>query len=295
MYLTPARYASMGFGNDLSALTPVQLNSLMVRASAAVDSYCAVSQLPQNHDFRGGSMTGEQHEWQLPDLALIATPGSRRVYFNHGPIREVTSFKVMFTNTYMVTVDPSNLYVNAQYGWAEVVSIAAIVSGVYPVGINFGLYTPVAVVDYDYGWEFTATEEILPTTDNKVYQAANQFWLASPAPVIKKNGVIDATPTVNRTEGTVTYSSANSASDVITATYSYPLPAAIAEATGVIASDFISEQSLIAKGLGGVQSIKVAEVEISRERGLFGQRANQTVIPERAMSLLSPYLSMTVR
>lgn len=60
-YLTPEAFRVMGFGVDLSVFEEVEVRNILARASARVNTYCAVPNLPQPHDFRGGTVTGEQH------------------------------------------------------------------------------------------------------------------------------------------------------------------------------------------------------------------------------------------
>lgn len=286
----------MAFGTDLTGHTDLEIRSVIDQASQLVNSYCAVPVTPARHDFRGGTVSGEQHRWMLPDLTFSDMRG-RRVYPLHRPVQSITSFKVKFTNTYQVTVDPANLYVNKVEGWAEVVSIAAIVSGVYPVGINFGLYTPVAEIDYTYGWQFPVIGEVLsPTDDTVVYQAANQFWAAGATVAVRVNGTTVTNYTTNPTEGTVTFATALDDTDLVVLDYTYTLPPPIAMATGHLAATFLNEGDLVAKGLGNLSAIRVEEIELrrtyrpeARASGLF-----ETIDPAVAM-YLADYQYMTVR
>lgn len=287
----------MGFGIDLSNHTELETRTLIDQASQLVNMYCAVPSTPSRHDFRGGTVTGEQHRWPLPDLTF-SDQTSRRVYPLHQPLRSITKFVVHFTNTYTVEVDPTNLYVNQTYSWAEVVSIAAIVSGVYPVGINFGLYTPVAEIDYTYGWQIPVTGEVLSATDSThVYQAANQFWLASSTPKVYVNGVLQSTGyTTDFTEGTVTFTTALLDTDVVTLDYTTTLPSGIAMATGHLAATFMSEGDLIAKGMGNLASIRVEEVELRRfANNTTGTKAMIESLDPAVGIYLNDFLYMTVR
>lgn len=299
MYLTPDRFKSMGFGIDLTDVEDVDLRQIISRASALVDAYCAVPMQPTKHDFRGGSVTAEQHDWRLPDLTITSAGGTRRVYVMHRPITAVTSFKVKFTETYEVSIDPANLYVQHIAGWAEVVSLAAVVSGIYPVGINFGLYTPVAEISYTYGWDLTSTDEYLEPTDAGTYRSTNCWWKTSPAPTIYKNGVAESASnyTIDYNEGTVLFNSLLAATDTITASYSYKLPSPIAEATGFIVAHLLGERDLQLKGMAGIGRLRVAEVELWRE-GVGARGGSQSVtdaIEPEIGALLAPYVYHTVR
>lgn len=295
-YLTPDRYRAMGFGIDLTDLEDVDLRATLNRASALVDSYCGVSQMPQKHQFYGGTITGEQHNWRLPaDYYSSTDLGSRRVYLYHRPIKTITDFRVKFTNTYDVAISPSNLYINNSEGWAEVVSLAAVVTGIYPVGINFGLYTPVAETSYTYGFEFAVVDEILVDTDAQTFRASNGFWAASPAPKVYINAALQSSGyTVDSVEGTVFFTVAPTATDVITASYTYTLPSAIAEATGMITATLLAERGLQAIGMGGIAVMQVAEVELRRSI----PRSMRDVVGEvdpAVAALLAPYVEWTIR
>lgn len=287
MYLTPSRYRAAGFGIDVSDIEDAELRSILARASALVDVYCAIPTIPQRYSFSGGAVTGEQHPWTLGTEVTWTT---RRVYPIQGPINTVTSFVVKFTNTYQVTIDPTNLYINKSQGWAEVVSLAAVVSGLYPVGINFGLYTPVAEIAYTYGWSFPVVADRLYPVDGNTYQGTRGFWSASPAPVVYVDGVEQTSGiTIDREEGEVTFDDPQSATAHITADYTYTLPEAIAEATGIIATAALGERALSAIGMTGLSSFKVAEVALARtNRGAFGIE-QQAHIPPSAASLLDTY------
>lgn len=222
---------------------------------------------------------------------------SRRVYPLHAPLRSITRFAVKFTNTYQVAVDPVNIYINTLENWAEVVSIAAIISGVYPVGINFGLYTPIVEMDYTYGWQFPIVgEEPGVSTSSDTFQAANQFWVTTITPVV----YIDGTPqtsgfTLNYTEGTVTFTTPPTANQVVTLDYTHRLPPGIAMATGHLTATFLNEGDLVAKGLGNLSSIRVEEIELRRTyRPDTTQGLIQTIDPAVAI-YLSDYITMTVR
>jgi len=287
IYLTPSRYRAAGFGVDVSDIEDAELRSVLARASALVDVYCAIPTIPQRYSFRGGTVVGEQHPWTLGTEVTWTT---RRIYPNQGPIRTVSSFVVKFTNTYQVTIAPSDLYINKSQGWAEVVSLAAVVTGMYPVGINFGLYTPVAEVDYTYGWEFPVEGDRLYAVDGNTFQATRGSWTTDPEPIIYVDGAVQTADfTIDYEEGEVTFDDPQTATAKITADYTYTLPDPISEATGLIATASLGERHLAAIGMSGLSSFKVAEVAFARSnRGVFGLEQAST-IPPAAASLLDPY------
>jgi hypothetical protein len=291
-YLTPSRYRAAGFGADVSEIEDAELRSILARASSIVDVYCAIPTIPQRYSFSGGNVIGEQHPWVLGTEVTWTT---RRVYPIQNPLRTVTSFIVKFTNTYQVEIDPANLYLNKSQGWAEVVSLAAVVSGLYPVGINFGLYTPVAEINYTYGWEFPVVNDKLYPVDGLTYQATRGFWSVDPEPVVYVDDVVQTTGfSIDYEEGEVTFTSPQTATANVRADYTYTLPEAIAEATGIIATASIGERGLAAVGMTGLSSMKVAEVALARtNRGAFSLEQSSNV-PPAAASLLDSYAFRSV-
>lgn len=302
-YITPDRFRVMGFGVDLSDIDDADFAFVCDRASSLVDAYCNIPILPTRHDFRGGVIRKEQHRWRIGDPNVMLSTldvGTRRVYPLHGPIGDITSFAVKFTNTYQVTIDPANLYVNKTEGWAEVVSLAAVVTGIYPVGINFGLYTPVAEIDYSYGWTFDAAEERLVNDDGQTWRASNQFWdTSTTTPVIKVNGVTQTNNyTVDAYEGRVIFPSALAADAIVTATYRFTLPSDIRDATAYVIADILSDRELRQRGMGRLGQVRIAELEMTRETyGLGGpaQKAAESGVPFEAKTLLEPFRFLTAR
>lgn len=289
MYLTPSRYRAAGYGIDIPD-DDAEVRAILNRASALIDAYCGVPLIPSRHSFSGGTITAEQHPW------LLGSPtwnGTRRIYPVHAPLKDVTSFVVKFTNLYQVEIQPENLYVNHMEGWAEVVSLAAVVSGMYPVGINFGLYTPVAEIGYTYGYEFPVVGEKLYAVDGRTYQGGRGFWEADP--VIYLNGVEQTTGfTLDLTEGEVIFDDTLAADDIVTADYTYTLPDAIVEATGITATHLLGEAKLSAKGMTGLSSIKVAEVALARTNRGALSLGQGDVIPATAASLLDTFVYRSV-
>jgi hypothetical protein len=221
--------------------------------------------------------------------------GTRRVYLWHKPIRRIISLAIRITNNYNVSLTPNDLFVNNSEGYVEVTSLAAVSFGIYPIGVapNLGLYIPVAETTYEYGWEFTETDEPLDSYDASAYMSSHMSWQADPAPEIKKNGSVLASGyTIDYVEGTVTMDAAPMAGDKFTATYTYSLPGPIQEAAGLITVEQLGERALAGKGLTGLSSLKIAEVSFSRAVGAGRggmQSPTATMIPPVAQQLLEPY------
>ena len=302
-YLTPQRFREMGFGSDISELDDTELMSLISQASSVVDSYCNVPRIPQKHDFRGGTITGEQHRWRYPQSPFEI--GQRKYYPFHWPILEILDFKIMVTNTQYVSIAPEHMMINNSERYWEVVSLALTGVGLFNALIipNVGLADPVAVSSYRYGWDFTVEDDSLTCSDGQTWRAQNQYWFTDTGrePVIKKNGAVVTTGfTVDASEGTVVFDTNLKATDRVVATYHHKLPSDIQFGTGHIVAHLHGEAELHARGMAHLTKLKVAEVEMEkdlRRSNPAGLVANlDTLVPEGAL-LLSAYRNdfITVR
>jgi len=267
-YLTPQRFREMGFGIDISELDDTELMSLISQASSVVDSYCNVPRIPQKHDFRGGTITGEQHKWRYPQSPFEI--GQRKYYPFHWPILEILDFKIMVTNTQYVSIAPEHMMINNSERYWEVVSLAITGVGLFNALIipNVGLADPVAVSSYTYGWDFTVEDDTLTCSDGQTWRAQNQYWFTdiARAPVIKKNGAVVSTGfTVNANEGTVVFTDNLLATDTVTATYHHKLPSDIQYGTGHVVAYLHGQSELHARGMAHLTLLKVAEVTMERD------------------------------
>lgn len=290
-YLTPQRYRSMGF----STADPGDeaLRSHINRASLAVDRFCNVPMVPARYSFRGGSMVDEEHDFNLGDG--VSVPQQRTFWPFSKPLKSVQSLRIFVTNSQYVDFAASELFVRRDS--IEVVSMTMTAVGLfgqYTLPI-IGLTTPTARLSYTYGYSFTATEEFVEPTDGQLYRAQNQFW-DNTAVVVKKNGVIQSTGfTIDRTEGTVRFDANLPADTVVSVSYGYSLPNEVAQATGITVARYIGDSELIAKGMSGVQSLRVGEISIDR----FSPRATSNTmsvdLPNEAKQLLDGLQFMTAR
>lgn len=282
-YLTAQGYRAIGLGVDLSSVLDTTLERHIATASALVNTTCAA---PPGHDFRGGTITGEAHAW---DVGNKYRPGSNRVYPFHRPITAVDQLTIEISNVPSVTLDDTKLYVEPIENYIEPIGLVVTTIGVIPLTSLplIGLRVPVAKVNYTYGWNFTATDELLTTQSGSALRGANQFWLTDEDVELKKNGSVAATSdySVNYTEGYITPVSFDPTA-TYTATYHYPLPTDIARATAIIMSDLIGYTNINASGLSGLSGIRVEEIELrqSSKAGFIS-----LPISPAAQVLLAPY------
>lgn len=264
LYLTPERFRTLGLGSNLDRFEgkDVELASILNSASTMVDAYCAVSLKPQRHSFLGGSITAEQHSYRLAQNPFEQT--QRRVYPFHAPIRTCSRFRIFVTQPdpdvddgQYVNVAVTDLMINRTVDYIEVVSSVMTSTGLFNALIVPSIYlaSPLATIDYTYGYDFEVVDEPLYPVDGLIYQSQNNFWTDADAE-IKVDGVAMTTGfTINRTEGWVQFDSAPGS---VTASYHHKLPVEIRDATGLIASHLIERANVAGSGLSELQSIDIA-------------------------------------
>jgi len=268
-YLTADRYRTMRFGTDID-MTDVELASVIARASSLVDAYCNVPLRPQRHSFLGGTIENEQHSWRLAQTPFETT--QRRLYPYHTPIRKVTQFRIYVTQPdpdvedgQYVLVDPKDLMVNRSEDYLEVVSAAMTSTGLFNALIVPAIYlaSPIATVDYSYGWAFSVVDEVVYPTDGLTFQSQNNFWHADEV-TVKVNDIPVSPASINRIEGHATLSAAPAIDASVTVSYKHKLPVEIRDASGYIVTHILEEAAVTERGLAELQEIKVAEVTLRR-------------------------------
>lgn len=293
-YITPDRYRTMGLGSDLASVSEMELARHCRAATYKVNAFCAVPRLPQAHSFGGGVITGEQKRWTLGTDTIN---GTRRFYPWHRPVRSVNSMRIRVTNQISVSISNRDLFVNNSEGYVEVVSLAAVSFGIFPAGIvpNLGLATPVAELDYEYGEEFTATDDdMYPYGEGSTvsgydhFMASDGFWVPGTQTIFVDDVAATSGFTIDYLEGSVAFDGLQTAR--ISADYTFTLPHEIAEASAIIMADSLSEAELTKKGMAGLAGIDVAEVSL--RRSLRGTQVEGTLaerVPEAAAVLLEGY------
>lgn len=294
MYLTPAQFRRMGYGSKVADLTDAELAAVLMRASSAVDSHCAVPTIPQKHDFRGGSIVGETHTWRVD---LYDTMPTRRVFLYHRPVLAASSMRIYATAQQYLEIPASELYYESSEGWIEPASSGLTGYGLFGATVLpfVGFQQPHVVVNYTYGRRETVTERAYYGESGNTWVASRGSWIG--APEVRVNGVLRnaADYTVDATEGSVTFvANVPDGDDAVTVTYTSSLPYDIAEATGIIAASLLSEQALVSQGLGGVRAFRVAEVSVERSYRSEGAAA-ALEIPLEAAAKLEGYIFRSVR
>ncbi len=292
--LSPRRYLRQGYGLALpDNYTLSTLRSKLIQAQDQVSRYCNVPKQPNPFDWRGGTMTNETHQWKIIN-PLAYGPGARRVYLNAGPIKEVTAFHLDLGKTYLVEVDPGpNIYINALENYIELVAINPTIAGFYPLAVNLGLYNPIARTSYLYGWQFPVAGDVLEAETPTLFSAAYGNWDSAITPAIYFDDaeVDPADYTINYDDGTVLFTSSTAPGvgvDVV-ADYTYTVPDPVVQGIGLTATSLIGASRMAARGMTGLQSIKVAEVALTAFQPSQMVTKNGATIPAEAASLLDGY------
>lgn len=288
-YMSGPRFLAVaGFGIDASFLTGPQLRASLQRATTMVNAWTSNAQIPVPFDFRGGTVTGEQHRFQPPN-PILAYAGSRRVFPHQLPLRTVTAFALDFTNGYHITLNPANdIYVNATEGWAEIVASQPTIIGYPPIGYWFGLYQPVASISYTYGYRNAIVGDTLEAASPFLYYGTYGQWDSTGVSVTLDGAVQDpSTYKVNAADGSVKFTTAPGVGVEVAASYTALLPAAVEQAAGIIATDLIAKARNTQR-MPGLSSMKVAEISLTRQMGDRGRYTtkNGISIPEDAAVLL---------
>jgi hypothetical protein len=304
MYLTPERFKTMGLGVDLSDVEDVAVRSAITRATAQINAACAVPRVPQAHDFRGGIITGERHDWVIDQYER---PHPNRVYLNHWPIKSVERIDIWSDNHNRISIDVSQVVINNSGGYIEISSLLLTQYGVFGVGIvpYIGLFNPIVEVDYTYRHEFSVVDEIADPVDARTYQTQSQFWLAGAPVTVKIDGtVVSASDyAVNAKEGWIVFDTNQAADIEVTVSYTFTLPWEVSQACAIIVADDLGESDLRSKGMAGLDQIRVrsgggAEVELRRQRqsGESGKEGSlMDDMPDAAARLLYGFSFISAR
>jgi hypothetical protein len=280
-YLTPIRYRRMALGIDLSEKSDAELGALIASASSEVNRFCSA---PIDHDFRGGTVEREEHIW---DTGNTHRHPSGRLWPKHGMgvmrITDCPQIDIYVTKTNYVRFQPQNIFINGRMGYVEPIA-APVTTALFTAVPPWLLTAPVAYVDYTYAFPtFTTTEAVYPL-GGKTYQAINQFWTDDDV-TVTVDGVANTDFTVDRFEGTITFTDVQDSLSQIMVTYTHKMPFEIQMGTAIVVTDMLGYSNINASGLGGLSGIKVEEIEL-RQSSKAGFN-NKDIHPAAAVYLSS--------
>lgn len=287
-YVTPERFKTMGFGVDLDIIEDFELRSVLRRASDRVNAICAAPALPQQYDFRGGTITNEEHHWDAGNG--VDVPAQRSVYLWHTPIKAVSDLRIRLTNSQGIVFDADELMVFDRE--VEIVSLAMTSAGLFGSYIvpEIGLSHPRIVASYTYGYLVPMTGQVLDPTDGTTYRAEDQWWDSGETTTIYENGTPRTTGfTIDYDEGAVVFDSQQSTTSTFTASYTTKLPRGIATATGILAAEALGDSEMRARGMSGLRAIRVGEIALEKDQQMRGGTTLVTPALAEAEQLLAPY------
>jgi len=287
-YVTPERFKTMGFGVDLDNTEDFELRAVLRRASDRVNSICAAPAIPQQHDFRGGSIVSEEHHWNMGNG--VNEPSQRSVYLWHYPIKAVSDLRIRLTNSQGIVFDSTELMVFDRE--VEIVSLALTSTGLFGAFIvpEIGLSHPRIVATYTYGSLVPMTGQVLEATDGLLYRAEDQWWDSGETTTIYENGSpITSDFTIDYDEGAVVFDSAQSTESKFTADYTTKLPRGIATATGILAAEALGDAEMRSRGMSGLRSVRVGEIELTKDHQMRGGTTLVTPALAEAEALLAPF------
>jgi hypothetical protein len=279
----------MGFGVDLDGIDDFELRSVLRRASDRVNAITAAPGLPVPHDFRGGSITAEEHHWRMGGVNEDA---QRTIYLWHTPIKAVSDLRIRLTNTQGIVFDPEELMVFDKE--VEIVSLAMTSAGLFGAFIvpEIGLAEPRVQADYTYGYSVPITRQTLDATDGRTFRAQDQWWDESATVTVYDEGgneIDSGGYTVVHDEGTIVFATNRDPDSTVSASFTSRLPRGIATATGILAAESLSDRETRARGMGGLRSIRVGEIELEKEMQMRGGTTLVTPAVAEAESLLAPF------
>lgn len=299
LYMTPSFFRRANTGIDLTDVSDAELLSTLHAASAATDAYCNVPMLPQKHDFRGGTSTAEQHAWQVD---AYERPRPFRFWPWHQPVRTVTEFKIYATPDVFLEIEPNEIFIHNSGGWIEVSTIRLTQYAVFGAGVlttMVGLFDPIAVASYTYGWQFVVVDQPLATADQETYWAQDQWWDNTADVEVKVNGAVEAPSgyTVDYDEGTILFDTAQDPTDVVVASFTHKLPWELVHGVELVVADMYGEIAMRERGMTGVDQLRVGEIEIRRAGAgaRTGSSSGSLAISPRAQLFLDDFQTITVR
>jgi hypothetical protein len=288
-YVTPERFKTMGFGIDLDAVEDSELRSVLRRASDRVNAITAAPGLPVPHDFRGGSITAEEHHYRMGGINEAA---QRSIRLWHTPIKAVSDLRILLTNSQGVVFDSTELMVFDKE--VEIVSLAMTSAGLFGSFIvpEIGLAQPRIQADYTYGYSVPIVKQILDATDGRTFRGQDQWWDSGEDVIVyddEDSVIADTNYTVHHDEGTIEFGSNQDPDEIRKASFTTKMPPGIATATGILAAEALGDRETRTRGMSGLRSVRVGEIELEKEMQMRGGTTLVTPAVAEAESLLAPY------
>lgn len=307
-YLTVNQYmntSSFPVSADAS-LTNSVLAYTINRAEAQVDAF-------MQFDMRLGGFEPHvgwtQQQWDARRMRV-------RVPNFPVPIRVALRYQIQVSNLstsgagFMAIINPKDIAYHVSDFYIEIVPLQSITYSLAPVIVQLGLRPPIVQWDYEAGWFLPSWgETLLNSGDNTTYYAMRGFWasvytqavsiqpmtLPPIPPVLYKNGAVQSSGfTLNTTEGSVTFTSANTSTDVVTADYTYTIPDKVSDATVAQTTWLLGQRALANRGMTGLWRLTMGKETFMRPNPVRGMVETASFLCEEARLLLENYLSVPV-
>ncbi len=310
-YLTPQQYwlADDGMNNAQPPTLALQtLARYIQRAEVQIDTFLGF-------DLRLGGFEPHtawiQSQW---DYRTLKT----RIPDDIVPLRQALRYRIQVSNVsaagagFFATINPGDVAYNTFGGYVEIVPLQSVTYAMTPVLVDMGLRPPVVQLDYEVGYYLGVTGDTLyDTGDHTTYRALRGFWATTydqalsiqpntlpPIPaVVYVNGSVVASSnyTINATEGTVTFTTAQATTATVTADYTYTIPDAVMAATIAQTSFLFGQRDFNLAGMSGVEMSKNDHQTIRRITKVRGETNEKIMLAPMAKEILEPYLMVAVQ
>ena len=304
-YLSVAQYKRYSEGVALSDVSDMTLAYQISRAESAIDAYMGFDLKRGGFEWHPIIAQFPFEQWTLKNFTPQAPV----------PLRNITRYRIQVSNIstsgagFFANISPSDAVIQNDAGYIEIVPLQAVTYSLSPILIQLGLKPPIVELDCNLGFFIPVfAETMIDSGDHTTYFALDGFWAATydlasylqpqftmPIPPnIYKNGVLQSAInyTVNAIDGSVTFNSANLATDVITADYVKTIPDSVKEATVLQVDYLLGQRKLNQLGMQGLEFARTGDQDIRRPRQ-YPQRLNtrpeQTALCKEAMWMLSGY------
>ncbi|GAC1589084.1 MAG: hypothetical protein NVS4B1_33420 [Ktedonobacteraceae bacterium] len=305
-YLTVSQYKRVGEGVSLADVTDLNLAYFIARAEAAIDA-------DMGFDSKRGGF--EAHQLMMQQAY---TPRTRKTFITDStvPIRQVTRYRIQVSNLalagagFFANISPGECVINNDGHYVEIVPLQAIMYSLTPILVELGLDPPIVEIDCEVGFYLqNIGERVLNSGDNQTYYALNGFWAttytqalaAQPnlippiPPIVYTNGVVvsAANYTIDAVEGSVTFTTVQSPTSVISLDYTATIPGYVSGACVLQVTHLLGQRNLNKLGMyEGLYQMRSGEQQISYPRSInIGSvgRAALSPLCDKAAAMLGNY------
>lgn len=287
MYVTVERFKTLGHGIDLTDVQDYEIAAKLDAAAGRIHAITAAPQEPQPHDFRGGTITAEQHLWNLGDGQSRAP--SRSLWVRHYPLISVSALQIDLTNNRYITIAEDERYLTRRT--IEIVSLAMTANGIFGAAVlpEIGLLNPQWKATYVYGRLIPMTGATLERITTTTYRAIDQWWDSTATTTIYADGSPVSPASIDYDEGLVTFAADPGETVKVTADYTTKLPRNIALAESILAVEALGDRENRARGMSGLQAIRVGEISLEAQRPSRGGQTLVTPAEAQAEALVDGF------